>query len=62
MVWVNLHLNSDQVVRINFDKVCAYWKYSDGKTIIQLSGGDDNYIEVKETPEEIDRKISLLFR
>ena len=62
MVWVNLHLNGDEVARINFDKVCAYWKYSDEKTIIQLSGNDDNYIEVRETPEEIDRKISILFR
>lgn len=60
-MWIRLTLShstrDDKVVRINLDNVCAYWCGEEEHTIVQLSGSDDNYIVVEETPYEIDVKV-----
>ena len=41
-------------VCINVDTICAFYSSaSKESTIIQLIGSSDNYIQVKETPEQI---------
>lgn len=41
-------------VCINVDTICAFYNsVSKESTIIQLIGSSDNYIQVKETPEQI---------
>lgn len=62
-MWIKLHLyQSGDEVAVQIQNICSVFpdqrKHYNGVTCIQFIGSEENYIQVKETVDEIGEKIT----
>lgn len=59
-MWITLHANTyGGTIFVNTDHICAICSVPpSGSTCVQFTGTGGNFIEVKESPEEVVRKIT----
>lgn len=62
-MWIKLHFyRSGDEVAVQTQNICAIYpdqrKQYKGATCIQFNGSEDNYIQVRETIDEIERIVT----
>lgn len=62
-MWIKLHFyQSGDEIAVQTQNICSIFpdqrKQYKGATCIQFCGGEDNYLSVKETMDEIGRMIT----